>query len=209
MKTIKRKDTLKDLHNKIIKCKLCKGIKSCVCGYGSLKAELMVIGQSLHSYNPETPDRQIPFVGPSIRYDSGDLLYTTLNQIGYSFNKKNLFVTNILKGHPSKNRKSEKYEIKNCSLYLKKEIELVKPKIILTLGTDARKWFNLPRIIQPYYSMTWQDAGFMNDMIFVIAYHPSYMRRSGKHKLVHKYKEHLDVSLNTAKKKNKEKLNGR
>lgn len=180
-----RKTPIQILENNILSCHKCKGLNipkktMSAVGYGSYKAELMVIGQSLHSYNPQTPKQQIPFVGPLEHVDSGKLLYELLEEVGYSYKKKNLFVTNVVHCHPPDNRASLPVEIKNCSPYLIQEINIVNPQKILLLGTDAREWFKAVQLAKgrlidwhPYYS-------FGKLRIFFVSVHPSYVRRGGK-----------------------------
>jgi len=139
------------LEQTVSNCHKCVGMNIPKCtdvapGYGAVPAELMVVGQSLHGYNAATPDRQIPFVGPVQANDSGILLYKILRKAGYTFTDGNLFVTNIVKCHPPRNRSSTREEIDNCHPYLRKEIALVKPKIILLVGADARREFKIPNL---------------------------------------------------------------
>jgi len=197
-------EKIKSLNKKINSCKKCEGLNipkktMSAFGYGDLKAELFVVGQSLHAYNPRTPKRQIPFVGPIERMDSGNILYKILHSLNYTFKNKNLFITNVVHCHVPKHRKLYSNEIENCKYYLKQELRIIKPKIILTLGTDARVWFNLPRIMQSYFSQVWRDTEFMEDVIFVISYHPSYVMRYGGAKIKEKYTNHMTKSLLKAK----------
>ena len=192
---------LKNLEEQIFKCKKCSGLNipketMSTPGYGSVNAELFAIGQSLHSYNPRTPDRQIPFVGNRNNVnDSGVILYKALDEAGYSYEKNNLYVSNILKCHPPKNRRSKPEEIGKCFPYLMKEIQIIEPKIFLTLGSDVRDFFILPRIRVGRYA----DLKIKNDFIYVIAYHPSYVQRYGR-KYIKRYINHLVESLEKAKK---------
>jgi len=166
--------------NKMIKaCRRCEGLNipkktMSAPGYGSRHAELFVIGQSLHSYNANTPDRQIPFVGPIESSDSGILLYEILEEAGYSFDNNNVFITNVVHCHPPENRSSKSCEKTNCSEYLEDELGLVKPKKVLLLGRDARDFFGLPKIGTTLrISKRWHNML----MTFIVAHHPSYVCR--------------------------------
>jgi DNA polymerase len=165
-----------ELNKKIASCHKCKGLNipdktMSAPGYGSKNAELFVIGQSLHSYNPETPDRQIPFVGPSTIEDSGNFIFDILNEAGYSFDDMNLFISNVVHCHPPDNRPSKTHEKENCREYLQAELEFVKPKKILLLGRDAREWFKFSR--QGKTSKRFNGE----IVIFIVAHHPSYVLR--------------------------------
>lgn len=172
-----------NLECNILSCSRCKGLNilketMSAQGYGSYSAKLLVVGQSLHSYNPDTPDKQIPFIGPVKRLDSGVILYEALEKAGYT--KETYFITNIVKCHPPDNRKSTKTEILNCKSYLEDEIKLIKPITILTLGSNARDWFNLDPVRQGYVSVQYKKATeYIAIQKFVVAYHPSYIRRYG------------------------------
>jgi DNA polymerase len=192
---MKRLKKLKNLEQKIFSCSKCPGLNipketMSAPGYGDLNSVLFVVGQSLHSYNPNTPDRQIPFVGNTYGInDSGIILYKALDEAGYSFENKNLFVTNVVKCHPPKNRKSYKYEIENCKEYLISELTIIKPPIILALGSDAIKWFNLEKPEAGKYVKLQRTQ-----KVQISAYHPSYINRyagKNKRKIVSKYIDEL------------------
>ena len=154
-------------------------------GYGSVPAECMVIGQSLHGYNPETPDRQIPFIGPVARHDSGKMLYEILRQAGYTIANGNLFVTNVVKCHPPNNRSSLPKEISNCQPYLVRELQLVKPKIIVVVGADARRALNLNQQCKHIEYAEWEKIHVAKTRLiplttyYVIIKHPSAILRFG------------------------------
>lgn len=174
------------LQNDIRDCHKCSGLNipqttMSASGYGKIPAELMVIGQSLHGYNPETPDRQIPFIGPVANYDSGNLLYEILEQAGYAISYGNLFVTNIVKCHPPRNRASLTHEQTNCQPFLLRELELVKPKIILTVGSDARRAFRLNEKGKFIEFAAWERKTYKSHVpistYYVMIKHPSFIMR--------------------------------
>lgn len=137
----------RQLESQILTCRKCEGLNipketMAAPGYGAITAELVVIGQSLHGYNPQTPKRQIPFIGPVESQDSGLLLYAALRKAGYTIRKGNVYITNVVKCHPPGNRSSRDEEKANCIGYLKKELKMIRPKAIMTVGADAHRVFN-------------------------------------------------------------------
>ena len=105
-------------------CPLHRGRTNAVPGEGSPTAELMFIGEGPGFHE----DRQgRPFVGPA-----GQLLEGLLASIGT--NRDEVFIANMVKCRPPDNRDPLPPEISACSKYLDRQIELVNPKIIVTLG---------------------------------------------------------------------------
>ena len=105
-------------------CPLHRGRTNAVPGEGSPSADLMFIGEGPGFHE----DRQgRPFVGPA-----GQLLEGLLASIGT--NRDEVFIANMVKCRPPDNRDPQPPEIAACSKYLDRQIELVNPKIIVTLG---------------------------------------------------------------------------
>jgi len=153
-----RKLQLKErLDKKIAKCKQCPGmnirrITQSAPGFGNVNSPIMMIGQSLCH---ECMKTQIPFTG-----GSGLIVDRILNEL--KILKKDIFITNLLHCHPIGNRPSRPNEIKNCLPYLIKEINIVKPKIIIGFGTDVRKHVTVKhRTINYCYhpAYIWRQSG--------------------------------------------------
>ena len=105
-------------------CPLHRGRTNAVPGEGNPSAELMFIGEGPGFHE----DRQgRPFVGPA-----GQLLEGLLASIGT--NREDVFIANMVKCRPPDNRDPEPAEIAACGKYLERQIELVNPKLIVTLG---------------------------------------------------------------------------
>ncbi len=105
-------------------CPLHRGRTHAVPGEGNTSAELMFIGEGPGFHE----DRQgRPFVGPA-----GQLLEGLLASIGT--NREDVFIANMVKCRPPDNRDPEPGEIAACGKYLERQIELVDPKLIVTLG---------------------------------------------------------------------------
>ena len=120
-------DSLDDVAHAVRACTDCplhRGRTNAVPGEGSPAADLMFIGEGPGFHE----DRQgRPFVGPA-----GQLLEGLLASIGT--NRDDVFIANMVKCRPPDNRDPQPPEIAACSKYLDRQIELVNPKIIVTLG---------------------------------------------------------------------------
>jgi DNA polymerase len=123
---------LKSLNKSILKCKkceLCKSRTNAVPGEGEGSARILLIGEA-PGRSEDSEGR--PFVGRAGK---------TLNDIldNNDIERGRLFITNIVKCRPPKNRVPKKPEIEACRGYLLKQIELLKPHIIIALGQSAFK----------------------------------------------------------------------
>jgi len=105
-------------------CPLYQGATNGVPGEGSAPAELMFIGEA-PGYQEDRQAR--PFVGPA-----GKFLDQLLASIGLE--RAQVFIANMVKHRPPNNREPLPSEIAACSKYLDRQIELVNPKLIVTLG---------------------------------------------------------------------------
>jgi uracil-DNA glycosylase family 4 len=114
-------------------CKLCESRTKAVPGDGrTIGARLMIVG--------EAPGRSEDQVGRPFGGAAGKLLDSLLRNAG--LRRENIYITNIVKCRPPGNRKPEKDEIETCtSNYLKRQIDLVKPRLVCTLGGTALQYF--------------------------------------------------------------------
>ncbi len=122
--------TLKALYDSICNCKECplgNSRNNFVFGAGNENADIMVIGEGPGA---EEDAQGLPFVGRS-----GQLLTKILEAINLS--RSEVFIANIVKCRPPNNRRPEPNEVEKCEPYLKKQIDLIKPKFILALGLTA------------------------------------------------------------------------
>lgn len=146
------------------KCNICNQIINKVPGQGNLDAKIMLIGEAPGSREDKLGK---PFVGAA-----GTLLNSLLEEI--NLNKEEVYITNILKCRPPKNRNPRKKEIENCIGFLEKEIEIVNPKIIMTLGSVASKV-----LIRPNFLIT-QERGEVykiQNRIILPTFHPAAILR--------------------------------
>jgi DNA polymerase len=111
------------------RCPLAETRTKVVFGAGNADADLMFVGEAPGAEE----DRQgLPFVGRA-----GALLNELLGGIGLE--RKDVFVANVLKCRPPGNRDPQPLEIESCHPYLERQIELIRPAVIATLGNFATK----------------------------------------------------------------------
>jgi len=101
-----------------------------ICGEGNLKAKIMLIAQA----PGEKEDREgVMFIGPS-----GQVLEELLSQAGIT--REEIYMTNLIKCMLPKYRRPKEEEIKACSYYLDREIEIIDPQVLVPLGYYASKY---------------------------------------------------------------------
>ncbi len=111
------------------RCALASTRTQVVVGSGDPDAELMFVGEAPGFHE----DRQgVPFVG-----QAGGLLEGLLSEIGLT--RERVFIANVLKCRPPGNRDPQPAEIEACEGYLVKQVELIRPRVICTLGNFATK----------------------------------------------------------------------
>ena len=127
-----RRERLVDVYREASECTLCPLAQSrtnVVFGAGDADADLMFIGEAPGA---EEDKQGLPFVGRA-----GGLLNQLLEGIGLS--REDVFVANVLKCRPPGNRDPQPIEIETCRPYLLRQVELIEPKVIATLGNFATK----------------------------------------------------------------------
>ncbi len=149
-----------------------------VFGSGNRQADWVFIGEGPGQHEDE---QGLPFVGPA-----GLLLTEMIRALG--LNREHVYIANIIKCRPPKNRDPHVDEIAACSHFLKRQIELVKPKIILAVGRIAAQ--TLLGTEQPLSKLRGQIHR-LNDVPLIVVYHPAYLLRS----LLEKRKAWQDLQL--------------
>ena len=160
---------LNQLHDTIRSCKNC-GLHAtrtqAVPGSGPCPADVMIVGEA-PGFNE---DRQgEPFVGAA-----GKLLDTLLARI--SLRRSEVFITNVLKCRPPMNRDPMPNEAEACSPYLARQLELVKPKVVLILGRHA-----LERLMPGQGSISRVHGSLIKrgEVAYVPLYHPAAALHNG------------------------------
>ena len=118
---------LNELKKEVEKCRRCPLYKTrtkIVFGTGSVNAKLMIISEAPGYWEDQKGE---PFVGAA-----GKILDELLNSVGIK--REEVYICNVLKCRPPNNRNPKTEEIKACASYLERQIELIKPRIICTLG---------------------------------------------------------------------------
>ncbi len=162
------------LQNNVSACQQCelhRGRKQTVFGVGDHNADWLIIGEAPGAEE----DRQgEPFVGRA-----GKLLNSMLLACGLQ--REQVFITNILKCRPPNNRDPKPEEVAACSSYLREQIDLIQPKIILAVGRIAAQ--NLLQTDTPIGKMRGQQYQYADTEIpVVVTYHPAYLLRSPREK---------------------------
>jgi uracil-DNA glycosylase len=128
-----RREALKEVLAQARVCERCAELaatrKTVVFGSGNADAQLMFVGEAPGASEDE---QGLPFVGRA-----GKLLDQLLGEIGLQ--RKEVFVCNVLKCRPPGNRDPLPVEIENCHEYLLRQVELIEPSVICTLGNFATK----------------------------------------------------------------------
>ena len=160
--------SLTELNQKICNCQRCplgQTRTNFVFGKGNPNADIIIIGEAPGADEDAQGE---PFVGRA-----GQLLTKILNAINLT--REEVFICNILKCRPPNNRKPEVTETEICEQYLIKQIELIKPKFILTLGLTA-----VETLLKKKFKMGEVRGSIMsyNDIKMLVTYHPAALLRN-------------------------------
>jgi len=162
-------NTLESLQKQAENCHLCELSKSrqkVVFGEGDPHADLLFIGEAPGATEDSSGK---PFVGRS-----GDLLTKMIENVLY-ISRSDVYITNIVKCRPPNNQVPTPSQAHTCQPYLLKQIELIKPKLIVTLGATA------------YHFLTGDETEIskvrgtihkQNGYTLIPTYHPSYLLRN-------------------------------
>lgn len=166
-------DSFEDLENGIkncSKCKLCNNRTNIVFGTGNKSADLMFIGEGPGA---DEDIQGIPFVGKA-----GKLMNQAFHGIGIE--RDDVYIANIVKCRPPMNRNPEQNEITACLNYLRNQVMLVKPKIIVLLGNVALK-----TILGKEYSITASRGKWIEKkgIRYMPTFHPAALLRDETKKI--------------------------
>jgi uracil-DNA glycosylase family 4 len=146
-------------------CKLCEGRNKFVFGSGNPNADVMCVGEGPGA---EEDKQGLPFVGRA-----GQLLTDILKAI--KFERDEVYIANIIKCRPPDNRTPFPDEMDTCLPYLRKQYELIQPKLILCLGLTAAK--GLLKSRESLTSMRGKIYEF-EDAKVMVTYHPAALLRN-------------------------------
>jgi DNA polymerase len=146
-------------------CGLCETRTQTVFGVGNRSARLMVIGEAPGAEE----DRQgEPFVGRA-----GQLLTKIIEAIGMK--REDVYIANVIKCRPPGNRNPEPDEVEQCEPFLFRQIDSIKPKVIVALGKFAAQ--SLLRTSDPITRLRGREFKY-RDAILMPTYHPAYLLRT-------------------------------
>ncbi|MEG1621718.1 MAG: uracil-DNA glycosylase, partial [Oscillospiraceae bacterium] len=152
------------------KCQLCETRTNVVFGDGNEKAKILFVGEG----PGENEDlKGLPFIGRG-----GQLLDKLLDIVDLS-RKKNIYIANIVKCRPPENRDPKKEEAEECINYLRNQVHIMQPKIIVCLGRVAAT-----KIIEANFKVTKQHGEFFekNGICFMGTFHPAALLRNPNNK---------------------------
>jgi DNA polymerase len=147
------------------RCKLAKGRKNIVFGQGNPRAELMFVGEAPGA---EEDEQGLAFVGRA-----GQLLTKIIEAIG--LRREDVFIANVLKCRPPQNRNPEPDEIMSCQPFLERQIEVIRPKVLVGLGKFGGQW--LLKTAEPISRIRGR-VGDYNGIKAIPTYHPAFLLRN-------------------------------
>lgn len=158
-------DGLKAVTMACARCELAQTRKMVVFGEGNPKADIVFVGEAP---GEEEDNQGRPFVGRA-----GKLLDQLIDRIG--IRRNDVFICNVLKCRPPGNRDPEPLEIACCKEYLLEQLDIIRPKVICTLGRHA--YNTLLEVDAPITRIRGKMTTFRGTPLLP-TYHPSYLLRS-------------------------------
>jgi DNA polymerase len=150
-------------------CRRCKlhglGRRQVVFGVGNPEAALMFVGEAPGADEDQQGE---PFVGRA-----GQLLTKIIEAIG--LRREDVYIANVIKCRPPGNRNPEPDEVEQCEPFLFRQIDVVKPKVIVALGKFAAQ--SLLRTLEPITRLRGREYTY-RDAILMPTYHPAYLLRN-------------------------------
>lgn len=161
-------------------CGLCKSRKNTVFGVGDTRARWLVVGEA----PGENEDLQgEPFVG-----QAGQLLDNMLRAVGlnrHDEGEQSVYIANVLKCRPPANRNPQPEEVLQCEPYLRRQVALLQPRIILALGRFAAQSLlqhSVPDIATVPLGRLRGQVHHYEGVPVVVSYHPAYLLRTPQDK---------------------------
>lgn len=162
---------LKIISDEVLQCSLCAlgaGRKNAVPGEGSALARMVIVGEGPGA---QEDDMGRPFVGRS-----GKLLDEIIASHG-GISRRDIFITNVVKCRPPGNRTPTPSEIETCKRFLTRQLDALRPKVILCLGATAALALTGQQL--SLSRLRGRNLSGLNPAI-VVTYHPSYGLRMGE-----------------------------
>jgi uracil-DNA glycosylase len=148
-----------------VKCKLSKTRTQVVYGVGNPNADLMFIG--------EAPGRDEDLQGEPFVGRAGQLLTDIIKAM--KLTRDDVYIANVIKCRPPENRNPEPDEMDACRPYIRRQVEIIKPRVIVTLGR-----FALQSLTEKAYGITSVRGQWLeyNGVKVMPTYHPAYLLRN-------------------------------
>ena len=147
-------------------CKLCTTRRNTVFGMGDSRPDWLIVGDAPDEHEDQQGE---PFVGPA-----GTLLDNMLRAVGLNRQHK-VFIANALKCRPPANRNPEPEEVAQCEPYLRRQVELLQPRIIVAMGRFAVQ--SLLQSQEPIGKLRGRAHDY-HGVPVVVTYHPAYLLRN-------------------------------
>lgn len=165
--------TLEEINEEVIKCQkcgLCRNRKNTVFGDGNPNANVMFIGEGPGA---DEDEQGIPFVGKA-----GKLMNQAFRGIGIK--REEVYIANIVKCRPPNNRNPQKEEADSCLDYLRNQVIIIQPKIIVLLGSVALK-----NILGEQYGITASRGKWIEKkgILYMPTFHPAALLRDDSKKI--------------------------
>ena len=162
-------DTLPMVREEIGDCTRCKlhklGRRQIVFGVGNPNADLMFVG--------EAPGRDEDIQGEPFVGRAGQLLTKIIEAIG--LHRGDVYIANVIKCRPPENRNPEQDEVDTCEPFLVQQIDIIKPKVIVALGTFAAR--ALLRTLDPISRLRGRIYEYRGAKL-IPTFHPAYLLRN-------------------------------
>ncbi len=157
------------IREEVSACKLCDELSrtrdKIVFGEGNAEADIIFVGEAPGA---DENEQGRPFVGRA-----GQLLTKIIEAMGLK--REDVFICNVLKCRPPENRQPLPNEVANCRPYLKRQLDFIKPKVIIALGAHAAR-----ALLQTDKGITSMRGIFQKyeGIPVICTYHPAYLLRS-------------------------------
>lgn len=163
-------DKLNDVVKKCTNCKLAGNRTNTVFGVGNPKADIMFIGEGPGADEDKEGE---PFVGKA-----GKLMNQAF--LGIGIKRDSIYIANIVKCRPPNNRNPELDEVNSCLNYLRNQVMLIKPKIIVLLGSVA-----LQNVLGKEYKITSSRGKWIEKkgIMYLPTFHPAALLRDENKKI--------------------------
>jgi uracil-DNA glycosylase family 4 len=158
-------DTLETTALNCLACDLCKTRTNVVFGVGNRQTDLLFVGEAPGANEDQQGE---PFVGRA-----GQLLNNMLAAI--SLRREDIYIANVIKCRPPNNRDPKPEEVRQCTPYLKRQIELLQPKLIVALGRVAAHF--LLGSTESMANLRNRNFTYQN-IPLLVTFHPAYLLRS-------------------------------